>query len=87
MERQETDNEVVEMESVGRISELTLLPISRAARLMAVDKTEIYHAMDVWVQSNGHDGLAFIVRGSRRSIRAGAIREYLVNQERKVLFE
>lgn len=78
--------EIVEVEGVGRVSELALLSINRAAKMMAVDKSEIYHAMDVYVQSGGRDGLAFMVRGSRRSIRAGAIREYLVSQERKVLF-
>lgn len=83
----EAENEVVEMGRVGRISELALLTVSRAARLMSVDKSEILHAMDVYVESNGRDGLPFLVRGCRRSIRAGAIREYLVHQERKVLFE
>lgn len=84
---EETTTEVVEMEKVGRISELALLTINKAAKLMSVDRSEIYHAMDVYVQSGGRDGLPFLVRGSRRSIRAGAIREYLLNQERKVLFE
>lgn len=80
-------SEVIELDRHVRISELTLLPVSRAARLMAVDKSELHHAMDVYVQTNGRDGIAYIERGSgRRLIRAGAIREYLVNQERKVLF-
>ena len=84
---EETTTEVVEMEKVGRISELALLTINKAAKLMSVDRSEIYHAMDVHVQSGGRDGIAYIERGSgRRLIRAGAIREYLVNQERKVLF-
>lgn len=84
---EEANTEVVEMDRLGRISELALLSVNRAAKMLAVDKVDVYHAMDVYVQTDGHDGLAFLMRRNRRVIRAGAIREYLLKEERKVLFE
>lgn len=76
-----TDN----LQEVSPMSELELLSIARAAEILRVNKCELTHAMEVFVQSGGHDGLPFISKGSRRVIRAGALKAYLIAQERKEL--
>lgn len=48
-----------------------------------MNKNEIETAMDLFRQSGGRDGLAYIAKGSRRVIRAGAIKAWLIAQERK----
>ena len=80
------ETEVLDVKSVPEISELKILTIRSAAALLGIDKADITHAMELYVQSNGRDGLPYMERGARRSIRAGALKEYLMKQERKVLY-
>ncbi len=77
---------ISDVQSVPALNELTILTVNSAARIMGIDKSEIRHAMEIYVQSGGRDGLAFMERGTRKSVRAGAIKAYLLNQERKVLY-
>lgn len=80
------ETEILDVKSVPEISELKILTIRSAAALLGIDKADITHAMELYVQSNGRDGLPYMERGARRSIRAGALKEYLMKQERKVLY-
>jgi hypothetical protein len=80
------ETEVLDVKSVPAISELKILSVNSAAKIMGIDKGEILHAMEVYVQSGGRDGLAYMERGMRKAIRAGAIKAYLMNQEKKVLY-
>lgn len=65
------------------ICELELMSVARAAKLLRVRPEDLIHEMEVFVQSGGRDGLPFISKGSRRVIRAGALKDYLIAQERK----
>ena len=80
------ETEILDVKSVPEISELKILTIRSASALLGIDKADITHAMELYVQSNGRDGLPYMERGARRSIRAGALKEYLMKQERKVLY-
>lgn len=80
------NTEILDVKSVPEISELKILTVNTAAKIMGIDKSEIVHAMELYVQSNGRDGLPYMERGARRSIRAGAIKDYLIHQEKKVLY-
>lgn len=71
------------MSETQTICELELMSVHRVAKLLRVNKGEIENAMDLFRQSGGRDGLAFITKGSRRVIRAGAIKAWLISQERK----
>lgn len=71
------------MTETKTICELELMSVNRAANLLRVNKNEIETAMDLFRQSGGRDGLAFISKGSRRVIRAGAIKAWLIARERK----
>ena len=71
------------MSETKAICELELMSVNRAAKLLRVNKNEIETAMDLFKQSGGRDGLAYIAKGSRRVIRAGAIKAWLIAQERK----
>ena len=71
------------MTETKTICELELMSVNRVANLLRVNKNEIETAMDLFRQSGGRDGLAFISKGSRRVIRAGAIKAWLIARERK----
>lgn len=71
------------MSETQTICELELMSVNRAAKLLRVNKNEIETAMDLFRQSGGRDGLAYIAKGPRRVIRAGAIKAWLIAQERK----
>ena len=61
----------------GTINELQLLSINQSAKLLHINKGEIIRAMDMFQQSGGRAGLAYIAKGARRVIRAGAIKNWL----------
>ena len=71
------------MTETQTICELELMSVNRAAKLLRINKVEVENAMDLFKQSGGRDGLAYIAKGSRRVIRAGAIKAWLIAQERK----
>lgn len=73
------------MTETKTICELELMSVNRAAKLLRVNKNEIETAMDLFGQSGGRDGLAYIVKGSRRLIRAGALKSWLISLERKTI--
>lgn len=65
------------------VCELELMSVDRAAKILRVNKREIMNWTDKFRQSGGHDGLPYIAKGSRKLIRAGALKAYLIAQERK----
>ena len=75
--------DVAELKHVAPTSELELLTINRAAKLLHVRPEELVHDMDVFIQSGGRDGLPFISKGKRKVIRAGALKAYLIRKEQK----
>lgn len=82
--KKEKKKRIRKIRTTENICELELLSIDRVAKLLRIGKLEVQHAMTLFVQSGGRDGLAYIERGARRCIRAGAIKDWLVAQERKV---
>ena len=72
-----------EILTMGTINELQLVSINQAAKLLHINRGEIIRAMDVFRQSGGRAGLAYIARGARRVVRAGAIKAWLIGIERE----
>lgn len=73
------------IKEIAPASELELLSLDRAANILRVRPADIVSAMNLYVQSGGRDGLPFISKGSRKVIRAGALKAYLIAQEKKEL--
>lgn len=76
---------VRKLKEAAPISELELMSIHQAAKVVHLNRGEIQNAMDKFVQSGGRDGLAFISKGSRRLIRAGALKSWLISLEKKAI--
>ena len=73
------------MSETQTICELELMSVHQAAKVVHLNRGEILNGMDAFVQSGGRDGLAFIVKGSRRLIRAGALKSWLISLEKKTI--
>lgn len=76
---------VRKVKDAAPISELELMSVNQAAKVVRLNRGEIQNGMDAYVQSGGRDGLAYIVKGSRRLIRAGALKSWLISLERKTI--
>ena len=76
---------VRKVKEAAPISELELMSVHQAANVLHLNRGEITHGMDLFKQSGGRDGLAYIVKGSRQLIRAGALKAWLIALERKTI--
>lgn len=74
-------NEMVEPVDSLRMSELEILTIPRAAKILRVDRHEIMDACEVYRQSGGKAGLRCFRKGARTCIRAGALKDWLISLE------
>lgn len=71
------------MEQFNGISELQVVAIRSAAKIVKMDSKVIQNACDVYRQSRGRDGLPCFVVGKFTRIRVGAIKEWLKRLEEK----
>lgn len=58
-----------------RMSELEILSVERAAKILHVAKSEISDACEVYRQSGGKTRLRYFRKGARTCIRAGALKD------------
>lgn len=63
------------------ISELEILSIPHAAKILKVDRHEIMDACETYRQSGGKAGLRCFKKGARTCIRAGALKDWIISLE------